>query len=832
MQRITWQIALCGALLCGSAPTMAATSAAFTMETAAPAGFEDLTEPSSLVVDVYYGGRLLDNRQRALVGPHTLQFEHPQQLLDKLPAVTGRQDLLERLSQTLPTNSQLVCRRKQQRGCGVLNTQVLGVIYDPDRFRADLFIGPEYLPTRQVQQDPYLPPASNRFALSQHLSGSWSGARSDTAAPGQDNRSATLFGETILSFGESSLQGRWSVSDTAQTASQLSDLFWTRDYRGRALSAGLMQPRGSNSHFFNGGLLYGVEFYQSNNTRLDADLRTATPLEVYLPVRGRVEVYKDGRLIHSQLIEAGNQLVGTRSFPQGAYEVTVKTYAEDGRQLDEFRQFFAKDSQLPAAGEWQWNLLAGMPAQISPDHAVPEREGDYLIQAGAGRRLLDNLGLFGNATLSGQSQALEMGGRWITPHLDVSSSLIGTSNGHRGRRLSVSLKSSWATLMLQESYLQGGDDDTSLFGRDYRNRNATLNMPLGRGRLSARYSRRDSGQEINPGQLQLANVAVGGNTLRTLEYLYPLARRKAWGGDLRLSYNDSGREQLYSISLQFRYNGAHWNHGASLRADTGAVAGDRQYAGFSSSWNDGERWASDVQEQIHGESDGGTLSLRSQTRVAGRRGYFTSGINYLDGDSRTLSYVGNFSTTLVSDGDHFTWGGEQSYDSGVLVDINGARDDQFEILINGQRRGYATGGGRSLISVPAFDTYEVAVRPLGEGFYDYRDTSETVTLYPGNIASTSYQIKSLILVMGRITNDGAPVADATFTLAGQQTTTDQYGLFQLQYYSTPKNLAFTHIRWNQCRVPVQVLGSNKDWLNLGTIELNQAKCNADQVAAQ
>ncbi|SHF55707.1 Outer membrane usher protein FimD/PapC [Microbulbifer donghaiensis] len=834
MKRITWHFALCGALLSNSAPTIAAAAAAFIMETAPPAGFEELTEPTPLVVDVYYGGRLIDRNQRALVSPTTLKFEQPTALLDKLPKTIAREKLLGRLSQTLPTNSHLVCRSNQRVRCGVVEAAVLDVIYDADRFRVDIFIGADYLPTRQVLDDPYLPPASNQFALSQRLSGSWSGSRSEPESDSRDSQSASLFGESILSFGESSLQGRWSVSDTSEPATQITDLYWTRDYRGKAFSVGLLQPRGSNSRFINSGPLYGVEYYQSNNTRVDGDLRTGTPLEVYLPVRGRVEVYRDDRLIHSQLIEAGNQLVSTRSFPQGAYQVKVKAFAEDGRPLEEFEQFFAKDSLLPAPGEWQWNLMLGTPAErVDNSSSIPDAQSNYLLQAGLGRRLLDNLGLFASTTLGEGSQALELGGRWITPNIDISPSLIGTSDGRSGRRLTVSLKSSWATLLLQESYLDSVDEasvEDALLERGYHNRSAALNVPLGKGRLSARYSMRDAGQEINNSQLQLADIAVGNDPLRTIEYQYPFARAKSWNGDLRLSYNDSGDEQLFSLNVQFRYNDGPWNHGASLRTDSGVDEERREFAGFSSSWTDGDLWASDVQQQVYGETDGDALSLRSNTRVAGRRGYFASALNYLDRNNKTLSYVGSFSTTLATDGDHFTWGGEQSYGSGVLVGINGADEDQFEILINGQRRGYATGGEQTLISVPAFDTYEIAVRPLGQGFYDFQDNSETVTLYPGNIASTSYDVKSLVLVVGRITENGKPVTGARFKLAGQETVTDQFGLFQLEYYTAPQRLNFSYINWNHCQVPVVEQSSDRDWLNLGTIELSQAKCDRDEIA--
>lgn len=814
---------------------LAATSAAISFDSNPPKGFEDLTEPSSIVLDVYYGGRLLANNLTALVGPETLQFEQPQAVLDKLPATAQYEALLQRLSSVLSTNSHLVCQRAQQTGCGVIDAEVLEVIYNPDRFRVDIFINREYLPTRAAIIDPYLPPASNRFAISQRLSGSWAGARTDSDGNAVSSSSATLFGDSIVSFGESSLQSRWSVSDSdLSNNGQVSDLFWTRDYRGKALSAGLFQPRGSSSLFINSGALYGIEYYKSDNTRTDNDQRTGTPLEVHLPVRGRVEVYRDGRLIHSELLEAGNQLLATRSFPQGAYEVTVRTFSEDGRPLNEFTQFFAKDSLLPTMGEWQWNVMLGTPALLSSESLMPEASDETLLQAGVGRRLLDEFGLFATATFTEEQQALELGSRWINEYFELSPSVIATDDGRSGFRLSASLKTDWATLSVQESRLDGPERFVTgnVLPRGFAYRTYSLFVPMGKGRLNARYSQRDGGLTYADEQLQLPELFAGNEPLRTLEYQRPLLRNRSWYGDLRLAYSDSGIDRVTSLNFQFRYRSKRWNHGTFLRSDSGSLEGERNFAGFSSSWDDRDLWANEVQQQFFAETDGNAHSMRSNTRVAGRRGHFSSSVNYLDNSGsenigNTLSYVGNFSTNLVSDGDYYGWGGEQGFGSGVLVEVDGAKDDEFEILVNGQRRGYATGGGRSLISVPAYDTYSVTVKPLSSGFYDYQDNSETVTLYPGNIASTRYEIKTLVMVFGRIIRNGKPVANATFEIEGQQTRTNEYGVFQLDYYGVPKKLVSTAIQWNNCTVPVTEQSSDKDWLNLGTIELNTASCKSD-----
>ncbi|MBY6190496.1 TcfC E-set like domain-containing protein [Microbulbifer agarilyticus] len=834
MKSVLWKLVCSAAILACAVPACAA-AATFSMETATPSGFEDLTEPTPLVVDIYYGGRLLSENQKAMVSPSTITFQNPEQILQLLPETSQPSNVLQRLKQTLTSNSHLACRNYNRDRCGVVPAEVLEVIYDSDLFRVDIFIGADYLTPNAVMEDPYLPPASNRFAVSQQFSGNWSGSQSSSNSNRLDTQSYTLYSDSIVSFGESSVRGSWSYSDNpnfadSQSQLQISDLFWTRDYRGKAVSVGLFRPMGNSSRFTGFGSLYGVEFYRSDNTRLDGNLSSGTPIEVHMPVRGRIEVYREERLIHSEMLEAGNQLISTTSFPSGAYDIRVVTYSEQGRALDEFEQFFAKDSRLPPAGEWQWNLMAGAPAESSLNQQIPELSEQVLVQAGLGRRLADNFGLFGGVTAAEEAQVFELGGRWVTPYFEVTPELVATSSGNTGARINFTLRSQWATLNYQEARIDNPEraDTSNLLISTNNFRTASLNVPVGRGRFNARYTERDLGVAIDDPQLLLPDRALTGNRLQTLEFHHPILRNRHWNGDFRLGYSESDAAELWSMSFQFRYNTGHWNNNSYIRAESNAFDEDRYFAGVSSNWNDGDLWPAEVQQQLNLEGSKDSSVLRSLTRISGRRGSLTSNINYLSEVTDTLSYTGGFNTTFASDGDYFSWGGESSYNTSVLVDIDGAEEDNFEVLVNGSRRGYAKGGEQSLISVPSFESYEISVKPLGDGFYDYLDSTEIVTVYPGNMASTQYEIKTLVLVLGKLVRDEKPVAGATFRIGDQKTKTDDNGIFQLEYYAAPGKRNFTYIIWNDCEVPLEKLLGDRSWLNLGTIDLNKASCDFDQ----
>ncbi|WP_308368399.1 MULTISPECIES: TcfC E-set like domain-containing protein [unclassified Microbulbifer] len=823
--------ALAGALLalvlCARSDFGLAASAAFTLDTAAPDGFADLTEAQPLVADLYYGGRAIGAAQ-ITVDLYTVHFSDPAAVLELLPPTLDPEGVLAQLRRPQPRNSHRVCRSRRQRDCGFLTPEQFALIYDGDRFRIDLFFAPELLPQEPAIADPYLPESSSGFSFMQNLTGTWSGVRADAG----DSQTASLFGQSILSFGESGLHSQWSATDDGN--SQITQLHLTRDYRGRAWSAGLIQPAGGFSSFVASPYLYGLEYRSSNNSRRDNRYNQGAPLEINMPVRGRVEVYRDGRLVHSELLEAGNRLLDTSSLPSGAYEVEIRTFDESGRPLAQRREFFAKDSQLPAPGEWRWTIQAGRPARFEQTELLPEQQDTYFVQAGIARRLFDDTGLFANLASSDDQQLAELGARWISEYLEVSPSLIQSSDGRSGHRLYALLKTPLFSLSLSETRLQESDEAAtgySPLGVGYRQRNAGLTGVLMGGRLSLRYSERDRNLYIESPEFILDTEYTGATRLTTLEYRRDFFRNRHWHGDLTLAHSDADGRGLTTATFEFRFRGDHWNHSARLRADSGREDGQNGRTGFNSSWRDGDRWATEVHQQFSSEVSADEYALGSRTRVAGRRGQLSSTLDYRHSDANdggTLNYLGSFSTNLMTDGDAFAWGGERALNSAVLVDIAGGEDQQFEILVDGVRRGYAKGGGRSVVNLPSFKSYDIQLRPIAEGFYDYREIQDTVTLYPGNVAAAEYKIQPVILVLGRLIRDGQPVAHRKISIGEYTAVTDEFGVFQMEVHSDPQFLRSPEVQWGNCLVPLPGQTGGKHWLNLGDIDWDKANCDTER----
>ncbi len=804
-----------------------AAATAFTLETGTPAGFEDLSEARHLVVDVYYGGRMAGTAT-AMVDPAYVEFEMPRALLPLLPHTLAPERVHTALSRPLPRNTRKVCRSASQSGCGYLSPgeyEDVGVIFDESRFRVDLFLAPDLLPKQSSISDPFLPESSTGFSFIQNLSGTWSGVRSET---GDDAHSAALLGNTLVSNGEHGLHSQWAVTDDR---SQVYQLYWNHDYRGQAWSAGLIYPENNIGGFALSPQLYGLEYRSSTNSRTDQRHTQGAPLEVNMPVRGRVEVRRDERLVHSQLLEAGNQLLDTSTMPSGGYEVEILTFDENGRPLGKYRQFFAKDTRLPAPGEWRWAIQAGKPVGTRDEETLPEALDDYMAQIGVARRLYDNASLFSNFATAGDEQLLELGSRWVGTRLEFAPSLVHTRDGRNGYRITALARISDITLSASEARLDAPTENTvedfSLLGSGYRQRNIALSGNALGWRYALRHTERDNQFYVLPGEYLPNLQTSAAQKLSTLELRRSIFRNAHWLGDFTLTHNIADGEHLTLASFEFRFNGHQRNHSARIQSGHGTgAAGTR--AAFTTNWHNDPSSTLRVDQQLSGEvNDFGTY-LGGQLRLSGRRGRASTTVAYRDGDDfRSVNYLGNFNTSILSAENTFAWGGDTALDSAVVVGIDGGKAQPFEILVDGVRRGTAVAGERSVVHLPAFGSYDLTLKPLADGFFDYRESQQTVTLYPGNVATTTYAVESIVLVLGRLVKDGVPLAETRISIGEHSTVTDEFGVFQMEMPVKPGRLQSPPVIWGNCRIPLPTQSAGEHWLNLGVVELDSKKCAAE-----
>lgn len=760
-----------------------------------PEEFRSLAEPQMTLADIFYGDRLIT---RAVITYtfDTVEIHDPADLVRRIPLVSEPDAVISALSGELPTNSSLVCSTLTQTDCGKLFPDISGVIFDSFRFRVDLFIAEPYLKTRTLEHNKYLPESSSSFGVIQGISSSVSG----TAMSNSSQENFSFFGNTLLGWKESHLVSNWDI--TSNQDFSIDSLYLGRDANGWHLETGYLNSGGlMMTDFASGGSVLGFRVGSSMNTRLDMADVNATPVAIFTNGRRRVEVLRDDRLIYSTSVEAGSQEIDTRSFPHGAYNITLRIY--DGPVLvQEFDRFFTKSVRLPPADETIWYLEGGKLTQRSIDEIFPENSGQWLLRGGLSRRVVDNLGvelrgITSNHEHSGELELFLQGDGW-----DVSATGMLANNNIKGASFDTStslgaLQISYFHQRLWNPYYpiaQADNLNARLLGEGFENRSLSLSTQFFRGGLSASYSynKRDS----NDGADKIYSVSWGRNILRIFDHDLSMQLRYSQTSDNKLGYIDlnlrrSSRGWQYNARNQNRWNqtsdgAGEWQHGYALdsrwhREDflNGKGNWGLRYNNLS---GDGQMVGGDIKYE----------QARFQAEINADYVDNSQGDNY-------LSYTGQLNTSFAMNSSGGAIGGGQINDSAVIVEVDGSEQATFDVLIDGQPTGLVRGGGKTIVSLSPYGTYEVSIRARGTGFYEYDQSETKVTLYPGNVETIRYHSRKEVLLLGKLVdsqNNAIPFA--RITGHGGYARTDQFGLFQVQLPDTESQIMVVKSNSKEC----------------------------------
>ena len=153
----------------------------------APPGFTEIASPREALVDVYFGGEKI---AEALIEtkPGSIRFRTPSEIIAKLPPLAAASEVEAALAADLPSNAGQVCLKTNAGSCGSLSPDSIGLIYDEDRFRVDLFINPRLLKTLAAAPDPFLPTPSAPLSLTSAVGVAASGSIGGTPVYNLQNR--------------------------------------------------------------------------------------------------------------------------------------------------------------------------------------------------------------------------------------------------------------------------------------------------------------------------------------------------------------------------------------------------------------------------------------------------------------------------------------------------------------------------------------------------------------------------------------------------------------------------------------------------------------------
>jgi len=119
-----------------------------------------------------------------------------------------------------------------------------------------------------------------------------------------------------------------------------------------------------------------VVSYASSNNLISGGKQNNRSLYYLLPNQGRIEVYREGNLIYSKNVDAGQQSLSFRELPYGSYMATIVVVSGGRELLTERQQIFNNSSFSLNQGEYDFSFSAG----LLNDRYENEKESDPLTE--------------------------------------------------------------------------------------------------------------------------------------------------------------------------------------------------------------------------------------------------------------------------------------------------------------------------------------------------------------------------------------------------------------------------------------------------------------------
>jgi hypothetical protein len=752
-----------------------ASSSRPTITVTPPAGFEDLTGPQQVMLDVYLGGTRVGEAM-AVVQPGHFRFVDASTLVESLPDIADRPRLLAVLgAPDLDPHSEAICRAPGTAVCPKLAPQVAAIVYDGARYRVDIIVDPGLLTIQAIVRTENLPPPADTPALINFLSGTISG--------GRDQKTQYYLQDTaVVAAGTGRIRARFQQA--SYSGFQTDTLAGELDRPGLRYTAGAFWIPGNS--LLDRAKILGAGLSTQFATRLDHDQLMGSPLILFLDQRARVDILVNGNIMASSLYDAGNQTLDTSALPEGSYTVTLRISPASGGVREEQR-FFSRSSTLPMIGHDAFLFYAGVLVRNSE-------------------------GLIGDITRTPIFQ-----GSWahrVNPGLSVNVGLIGTGRRQWATTGATVLNGAW---QLDTSVQVSNRGGLGVYGHIARTGTARLTLDLDARRVSnpgggpllaattvilpvaggleytpyaGAYTQVSGAVGYRLGQGRLALVGTYRRQAGSRDYslgpaLYmPLLRRDRFVLDFNGSYTATrtGRQAYFGVNLTITKPRTAYtvNGGAQFRPGRSNL-GDTVQGGFNVSRQFDDVAGAQVQ------ADGGVQHANgisyAQGQVQARSTLGDGNLNFVQPLSGGATQFGaSINTAMVVAKGGLRFNEARNGDAMVMVHIAGAASDaDFEVLVDDRVVGTARRGKDLTVTLPSYRVYAVRLRAKGLALSDYDQNPRRVSLYPGNVVRLAWSARSVTAVFGRLLRpDGQLLANAEITADGDLAQSDEQGHFLIQ----------------------------------------------------
>ena len=740
-----------------------------------PPGFESLFEDQQSLVDVYFAGRLLVTTA-AIFNPSSITFEQPSNITSRIPSALDLDVIQSALAGELPANQEYRCYYRNQRNCGVMQPEVASVIFDSDKFRADLFINPSLLGVTQANQDKYLPPSDGGLSFLQTFNYAFAG-NDESGGESIEN----LYALSLLSYKESAIQMSSNIDNNSNF--EIDTLVAQRDWQGMRYLGGYFQTINGDLRFTTETSVVGARIGTSLDTREDERQTSGRQIQVFLQSRGEVSIFKDARLVSSRIYDAGNQIIDTSELPGGSYDITLRIRDSGGERIE--TQFYVKNNNLPPEGDPYYFIELGQITDLAQGETLPETTGEHILRGSINTRLNFNNSIFGGLSATEDDSVAEIGWFGLGNHYDVQLSAALARHDRYGFNTEARFNVDQAWLIGTYRKIWDDDDEAlpgeepdygaiNLMGPEQEQATLKLDLPWGISNVSAsiRYIDRPEQDPVTD-----YSASIDFEVFRT-------ARSST---DFRFQANHSDDDNFVLATLAWQMHRDQFNYLVRPEYNYRDTNDDiERYGALSASadWDSRELMSSDLRAGVNGRLDDDFDSFGAYGDWGGRYGRARAQAEHVDRDNGTTTnvYNGNLSTSFIIAKDQLAIGGKEQNQAAVVIDLRGdAGDSFFDIIVNGGRMGTARAGTKTILSLRPFESYSIRLNVRGNDFVYFDDKEHKVTLYPGNVVTLDWQADKVNIIFGRIQDSmGKPVANGLLKGVAGLATTDEFGVFQAE----------------------------------------------------
>jgi hypothetical protein len=713
---------------------------------------------------------------------------------------------------------------------------------DVKKFSVDLQIDQEQTYLVKVRGDlGKLQATETIFSLYNSL---WAVGSAETRAPLDMLKQYSTSHDTILSKGRSSLEFGGTIGQdnqylldtlTGRQGFNAGDMEWQAE-------GGLLTSQ-SNFIFARSLPYSGLHTGVSRNFLFKDELNQATNLELYLPRRSKVDVYRGsqakGELMFSSTLDFGTVQIDTRGFRNGSYDIEIVITDDNGQVTRETRPF----SKIPDLVPWSHALMDFEAGNLRNNL---DTTGAPFASAFYRKRLKDWMDGSVAAVGTQDDQVVEGALRlkkivsFFKAPAQVNSSLTMAVSG-QGKPVGVKIDNVLGTgigtffAVAEKRYdrpeVQGKPGSLALADRE------SLNLKFSRSFLV--YDKPLQGMFSS----EFSSTKAGGSTYHYgPSFTYSLNPINGYGLGLKFDYTvtPDDKQATLSLSIGKSYPNSVWSTsgGASVNHDSSATSSSASatlaYSGSKvSSFSTEKDWsrnldaevslraspltstqgspAQSVESKLKYKAKYALFNLRAEQKIQQKTGT-------LSGNANSAVFWNSAAGLQVTPSARF--GPETST---LFLRIKGWKGAKVGVELNHQVLDRGVAGDVLIVPVPPYETSKIKIFPLDEEMAEIEGGKFEVVAFPGSSLYREVDIERVFFLSGYlIGEDGKPLPNERALIGKRVVYSDEDGWISFEAPIKADKENEILLRGGGCAFAVGQLPEDTPMIELGNIPCKRA----------